>query len=379
MNQRININDMVADRMAAHSINLFRFDAGLRRRLRRVLSQQVRQELIAHLNRTDPTALQKAAYRERRADTLSEEARKIARAGYRAVANAHERAMRDLAGIEEEFARLAVNRTVGTNIATISVPDARLREIARTTLIDGAPSRDWWAGQAEDVRKVFERTVRTGLRQGDSIGDMTRLVAQQIDGRFSQAEALTRTSVMAVANAAHQESFQANADIVRGVQVLVTWDNRTSKTCVALGVANAAWDFEGNPLPDSGWKHPQPPGPPFHWNCRTILTPVLGAVEDLVGEVGEQKSSRIEALPKEMHDAMDGQIAAMLPGERWLKSKSDSFADELLGKTRAQLWRDGKVRISQLVDQSARPLTLDQLKEKVRGVTDTAIEQARAA
>jgi len=44
-----------------------------------------------------------------------------------------------------------------------------------------------------------------------------------------------------------------------------------------------------------------------------------------------------------------------------LKNKPASFADEMLGKGKAELWRSGKITLSQLLDQRGNPLTLTQL------------------
>lgn len=384
----LRVADRLADSFATHSVTLFRFDASLRRTLRRLLTERVERELVTALAQADPTAPARVAFKARRLAALLDQARTVTRAGYRAVATEHERALRGLAEVESEFVATTVNRTVGTRVMTVAVPDKVLNAIPRSVLIDGAPSRDWWAGQADRTRRAFERVVRSGMTQGQSVSDMVRRVrgtpAQRyadgaLQANWREAEALVRSSVMATANAVHAETFKQNADVVRGVQVLVVFDARTSETCLALGSANAAWDHEGNPLPESAWREPQPPGPPFHWNCRTVLVPVLGALEDIAAETGIAKARRLEGLAPEMQEALDGGLAASLTVETWLRDKPESFVTGLLGKTRAKLWRDGKLALSQLVDQSGRPLNLDQLRERVRGVTAAAIEEARAA
>ena len=40
--------------------------------------------------------------------------------------------------------------------------------------------------------------------------------------------------------------------------------------------------------------------------------------------------------------------------------------DHMLGKGKAQLWREGKITLTDLVDQYGRPLTLKELRERVR-------------
>jgi hypothetical protein len=61
---------------------------------------------------------------------------------------------------------------------------------------------------------------------------------------------------------------------------------------------------------------------------------------------------------------MDGQVPAKMNMDDWLKTKDDSFGEELLGKTRYHLWKDGKITLSQLTDQAGRELTVEELREK---------------
>jgi hypothetical protein len=61
---------------------------------------------------------------------------------------------------------------------------------------------------------------------------------------------------------------------------------------------------------------------------------------------------------------MDGQIAKPATFDEWLSSKSKAFQDELLGPGRADLWRAGKITLSELLDQNGRPLPLAVLKRK---------------
>lgn len=63
--------------------------------------------------------------------------------------------------------------------------------------------------------------------------------------------------------------------------------------------------------------------------------------------------------------SMDGQTAADTTYQSWLKTKSDAFQDEVLGPSRARLFREGKISLTDLVDPTGRPLTLDQLNAKI--------------
>jgi hypothetical protein len=59
-----------------------------------------------------------------------------------------------------------------------------------------------------------------------------------------------------------------------------------------------------------------------------------------------------------------GQIDAKTTFDQYLKRVPSDQVDDMLGKGRAQLWRDGKITTPQLLDQAGNELTLKQLREK---------------
>jgi hypothetical protein len=61
---------------------------------------------------------------------------------------------------------------------------------------------------------------------------------------------------------------------------------------------------------------------------------------------------------------MDGQVAADLSFEDWLKKQSVARQDTVLGAGKADLWRRDKVTFRDLLDQNGRPLTTEQLRAK---------------
>jgi hypothetical protein len=61
---------------------------------------------------------------------------------------------------------------------------------------------------------------------------------------------------------------------------------------------------------------------------------------------------------------MDGQVPASLTYPKWLKKQPKEIQDEVLGKSKAKLFRSGKLKITQFVDRRNRPLTLKELQKK---------------
>jgi SPP1 gp7 family putative phage head morphogenesis protein len=204
----------------------------------------------------------------------------------------------------------------------------------------------------------FEQQVKLGMVSNETIDQIVRRISgdEAFAGVMPQgranAAALVQTSIAEGANDARLAMYRKNADIIKGVQQLSTLDERTTDICIAYD--GAAWDLDGNPI--EGNDLPFDGGPPRHWNCRSTLVPVIKSSDELGVDV--------EVLPG-TRASMDGQVSDKMTFGNWLETKTPEQQDAILGKGKAQLWRDGKITLRDLLDQSGRPLTLEQLKERV--------------
>lgn len=267
-----------------------------------------------------------------------------------------------LAGLEAKF----VGDTFAQFGLTAALPSATtLERIAKTSLIEGATIGTWFGTLQETTRFELSRAVKLGVSLGETNQQIwSRIKSSSERGTEVLAKtrrngmAIVRTSVQTISNEVRQATFQENADLVDGVQWLATLDGRTSEICIAR--SGLVWELpDYKPKGHSiGWNG----GPPAHWNCRSTTIPVLKPIEQMGVDPAD--------VPRSMRSSMDGQVASDLTFDDFLKSKPASFADEMLGKGRAELWRDGKITLSQLLDQRGNPLTLTQLKDKYGTVSE---------
>jgi len=167
------------------------------------------------------------------------------------------------------------------------------------------------------------------------------------------AEAIIRTSVQAVANDARMRVYKDNADIIEGLQWVSTLDMRTTIECAALD--GLMWDINGNPIGHGMMLDP----PPRHWNCRSVLAPVTKSFREM--------GIPIDEFPESTRASMDGQVPESQTFEKWIAGKPDKYADEVFGKGRAELWRQGKISVRDMVDQRGNPLTLEELRKQSSG------------
>lgn len=241
---------------------------------------------------------------------------------------------------------------------------ATIKALVAGTLVSGTKPSVWWNRQSIDFRNSFMDTIRTSMRNGESLTQaITRVVGGTVDGvsypgimktTKAKAGALAATAQSAVTNEAALKTFQANNDVIKAVSQISTLDNRTSDICVAY--SGQTWDVNtlqpvmGGTLPFNG-------GPPRHFNCRSRLRPVTMSFKELGIDQAE--------IPAGTRASMDGQVPSDITFNQFLKKKSNSFQDDLLGRKRAQLWRDDQITLTQLVDMRGNPLSITQLEQKL--------------
>lgn len=151
----------------------------------------------------------------------------------------------------------------------------------------------------------------------------------------AQLVSLARTEIQRVANAAALESYTANADLLSGVEYLATLDSRTCLLCA----------------PSHGKIYPldQAPALPQHPRCRCFLAPVVKPWSAL-------------GLGPTQADLFDGRPSSGPDFPTWLRRQPPVVAEEILGSTRARLWREG-LPLPAFSD-GRRPLTLPELRER---------------
>lgn len=150
------------------------------------------------------------------------------------------------------------------------------------TLPNGQVVNKAFRGLAEDQAALFGQVVRQGLLTGETTDEISRRLKgrlkfgdigplsvkqlQQAGGQLtnmanSQVQALVRTSINQVANAASQQFYEANQDITEKYKYVATLDSRTSAICRSLD--GKEFEYGKGPLP------------PQHFNCRSTTVPVI--------------------------------------------------------------------------------------------------------
>lgn len=409
------LNDQIADKLIGHTVDVLRFSETVRvdvlNTLQAMATDLEKQITAAKIANVDPNS-----YKLKRMETLLATARKTIATSYEKINKHTDDQLFEVAklsgdqvvdSISSSLIKAGTAKTkawetkheaaansyaveLNSYFSTSLTPN-HWRALVKDTMVQGSPAKDWWAKQSVDTQNRFMSQIRIAVAAGETNDQIVkRIIGSEIstkvvelpdgtqrlikvttggvlDTSKREATALVRTAVQTVANEAKMDVYEENEDILGGYQALVTLDTRTSEICRAR--SKCAWDFKGNPLPESPLKIPFPGPPPWHFNCRTILVPITKSWAQLATEAGADSEvvQKLQKAPnfEPTQSSMDGQVSGHLSYEDWLRKQSTERQVEVLGKAKYELWKTGKLTMADLVDTSGSPLTLEQLKAKL--------------
>jgi len=174
------------------------------------------------------------------------------------------------------------------------------------------------------------------------------------DGVFSvidrNAQITVRTAIQNAANAARQEVWTENDDIIQGIEWVSTLDDRTTEECQSL---------DGQIFPvDSG------PRPPAHYGCRSSTAPVLDEDLQYLQRGGKRPSKgETESGKQDIK-----QVKANTTFFEWIKTQPESFQQSTLGIARAKLLNDGGLSIEDFralqLNKNFKPMTLVEMAKE---------------
>lgn len=340
-------NQALVDKAILHTLDVLRFDAGERKAILKML-KQAEYNLIRMYEHANLTSFSRS-----RLKAFQKTVEAYIESIYGEITVQSREALRGVAKATGKSSVTQVNAVIGAELAVVYIAPATLSALADSTLIEGAPSAVWWGRQSKALTRKFMDVIRMSMVEGLGTAAISKRVREQVfPWNRRAADAITRSSVLAVSNAVRYRSYELNSSLIKGVKALVTLDNRTTRLCMSR--SGMAWNLsDGTPMTeDTDIAFPGPP--PWHWSCRTTLTPVLKAYDELSKTKGA-------TLPPRMQSSMDGQVPGDLTYEQWLKTKDDAFQKKVLGTGRYELWKQGKLTLRDLVDQTGRELTLAQL------------------
>ena len=250
----------------------------------------------------------------------------------------------DFGNYEAEFNQKLLGRNIAA-AATLPAPE-QIASAVYTNVLSLEPAKGYTVATmlGEFGRKKSQQIVsfiKDGFTLGETTDQIVGRVVANVDMQKKQAEALVRTSLNHVAIQARQTTMRENSDVVAGYKWLSTLDSRTSIICASRdGILYD--DVDSNPKP------------PAHFNCRSTITYVIKDEFNLGKDIeGDRPAKSADGVEK---------VSENTAYPEWLKRQPPSFQDEVLGKTRGKLFRDGNLSIDTFVDNSGKVLSLERLR-----------------
>lgn len=347
------VNELLRDRAIRHAVAIARYGNGLADKLVRLLNSadaEIVAKLAAGLADIDERGQILTPRTRKRLNALLEEIRSLNADVYAQLSKALFDELGQLVDAEAEFQRTSLNASIGVDLAISTPTAARLQAIITEAPMDGHLLTSWTSKMESNRVERIGQALRLGMVQAETDAQLVQRIRGTRAARYSDgildisrrsAQSMVRTAVSHVSNSAAQETWRANAHVMKGWQYLATLDNRTTPTCAGLS---------GQVFPIG-----QGPIPPRHIRCRSISVPVTKSFREIGLEADE--------LPPSKRASMDGQVAGDTTFKDWLLNKGEATQVEILGKTRAELFRTGKLNLQEFIKSDGTLITLEELKK----------------
>lgn len=360
--------DDVLDGLLDHEVRLRAVqNAAVRRALRKVAAlREAMHRLVTRGLADFPAGARPTAAERRRIERLLRELDRVAASTMSEVVAELRREAIAVGQYEAGYVRDLMSKAVKPEMVGLSLPvveAGRLAAIIGEAPFGGQVFSEWAASVSAAAARNVRAVVRSGILRGEPVPEIARRafgravrrggVWMRVGGAFEvttrHAETMVRSAYSAATNAARTATYQANEDILKGVEWVGTLDMSICQLCMARD--GLLYTLDGKP---QGHEVPWLEGPGnLHPRDRCTSTPVLKSWEEL--------GLNATRLPKEYRRSMDGLVPAKRNFREWAQAGGYRRQVELFGRRRADAIRAGRLEVPDMWDDHGRFLTLRQL------------------
>lgn len=285
-------------------------------------------------------------------------------APYRAIHAALLTEIRSLVDYEIQFQTALLRRAIPAEVlesnplVTVSSEIISAR-VLQETFQDGT-LEDWLEGAIQNRQKAIRDEVRRRSAAEETSDQIIADLGQRLlsdpdrflEGARRGLASIVRTLLALVVSLVCTIFYDANSSLIRALQWISVLDNRTTPWCRArAGRCYTLGDHE--PI---GHAIPWFTGPGrLHFCCRSKAAPVFKSADELAGGAWMSPATRRR---------MDGRIPPVLTFAEWLAEQPAERQDEVLGRTRGRLYREGGLGAETMYTNSGEFLTLEQLRAR---------------
>jgi len=358
------VNDLLADAATSHAVDLQQYSTGVVQRLIKLLNE-TDSDLAEALSRA-LDRLPAERFTVQRLEALLASVRKLNLQAYNSV-------QRELTPLLKQFAEYEAAHQAEVFEATIPGEIQARYAIARIDFqqtysaalsrpFQGRLLRDWAKRLESDRLELIRNSVRLGYMEGQATTEIVRRIRGTAAARFGdgalnrsrrELETVVRSAIGHMAEVTRERFVKANRDLVDVVMWHATIDTKTSEICRIRDrkrYTAATHKPIGHQVP---WL--QGPGR-SHWVCRSASLPVTKSWREL--------GFAIDDLSPGTRASMDGQVPAETTFGDWLQRQSARRQDQVVGATRGELMREGKLPFDSLYSNRGEWLSIEQLRER---------------
>lgn len=329
--------------------------------LRQGLSNSVARRIVNLLNKADvdlmakiTKALEKLppeSFKVSRLESILKSVREINDAVYQQMLEETEKELKQIALFEVEHNTAAITSQIPAVVKFNTVSYSQVYAAAMSQPFQGRLLKDWFLTLSQSQMKSITDAISIGYVENETISQIVqRIIGTRAlnynDGvlqiKKRNAETIVRTAISHVSNYSRNQLYSENQSLIKGIKWVSTLDSRTSPICQAR---------DGKIYPVD-----KVPAIPAHFNCRSSTVPVLKSWRELGIDIDEASQSTRASL--------DGQVPDDMTYQDWLSKKPASFQDEVLGKTKGKLFRDGNLPLDRFVNRQGYEYTIEQLRAR---------------
>lgn len=267
------------------------------------------------------------------------------------------------ASAAEAVAALSLGGHVAVN--NIALSPTQLRQFFVDMPICGHKLTRWVNASFDaTMQQGIREAINTGVIKGEGYPGLVKRVQEGYGLARNEATTLTRTFVSAANNAAREETYKANDDVVKGWKWITAGDNLVCMMCL--------------PLHGRTFKLGEGPDIPRHPRCRCCHVPQTISWRELGLDIDEFQSEADQWIVRGKV-GKDGEITVNPVGtgganpilkishhsdaQGWYDSLSDTEKRSTgLGPGRIKLLDEGKIKITDLIDHNYNVRTIKQLE-----------------
>jgi len=353
------VNEKLLSESISHSISMTRYSNGVVRRMIALLNKvdtDIKEQLLFLMDKLPPES-----FTVQRLDKLLTSVRELNKAAYETIKSSLEAELHDMVAYEAEYQQSLIQSTVPVKLSVMPVNVESVYTAAMSRPFQGRLMKEWLKGLEETKAIRIRDALRIGYVEGQTIDQMVRRIRGtrvnnyadgllEIDRR--NAATIVRSAISHMAGFTRDRFYDDNADIIKSIKWVSTLDGKTSSTCRAHD-GHTYSEGEHKSL-DGGPEWGAGPGR-VHPNCRSSSVPVLKSWRELGIDINDE--------PESTRASIDGQVPESTTYQQWLEKRQAKEQDDILGKSRAKLFRAG-MKVEQFVDRNGLEYTLKELRKK---------------